>query len=223
MQDYLGSLRTDAWRTAGSRYNASRRLRRRETFSAVSLAFFSAMSVAVAFLQRIYATPASPLDSYLTALSACLGIFLLAISLMEWGAGNGAKAETLHRNAEELNEFQRRIKLRLAQVKAGQTFAWADVERLREDYEAVKSRCPYNHAPIDDELFLGQHANAPELLGADGKPRVSEERAWWLSVCSYIASIWYFVGFWILLGLAFSPLLTCVWPTLNLAASCKPS
>lgn len=63
MQDYLRALRMDAWRTAGSRYNAARRLRRRETFSAASLAFFSAMSVAVAFLQRIYASPASAPDN----------------------------------------------------------------------------------------------------------------------------------------------------------------
>lgn len=148
-------------------------------------------------------------------------MFLLTISLMEWGAGNGAKAETLHRNAEELNEFQRLTKLRIAQIDAGAPASWEDVEHLRTTYETVKSRCPYNHLPIDYELFMGQHSDAPEFVGADGKPRVSQQKILWRATYSYVVSVWYFVTCWVLLVLAFSPLFTCLWPSVSLVEACR--
>ena len=84
MNDFLTNLRTQAWRTHSARNAAARRLKRRELFSTVSMAFFSAISVAIAFLQRIYVTGGSAEDNFVTGLSGVLGIFLLTISLMEW-------------------------------------------------------------------------------------------------------------------------------------------
>lgn len=106
MDNYLAGLRVDVWLTSGARYNAARRLRRRENVSVFRLALFSALSGALPFAQRVYAQSGSSLDNYLTTFSAALGIFLLAISLIEWGAKTGAVAETLHKNAEQLNALQ---------------------------------------------------------------------------------------------------------------------
>ena len=44
MKDFISDLRTTAWRTAGARYNAARRLKQRETFSTVNLALLSALT-----------------------------------------------------------------------------------------------------------------------------------------------------------------------------------
>ena len=73
MTDFLLALRTTVWRTAGARYNAARRLKRREFMSVLSLALLSSLSVAIAFLQRIYSPQGgTPLDNYLTALQVVL-------------------------------------------------------------------------------------------------------------------------------------------------------
>lgn len=203
MEKFLRTLQTDAWRTSGARYNAARRLRRRELFATVSLTFFSALSVAVAFIQRVYLTiSGSPLDNYLTALSACLGVFLLAISLMEWGAANGVKADALHRNAEELNGFQRRLALVLAQLAALQPLSWVQVEALSVEYEKLKGQCIYNHSPLDELHFRATKRAAPEFKNADGKPSICGAEAGWIAAQWQIASVWYFAVFWIVIGFA---------------------
>lgn len=200
MRDFLTSIRTNAWRTSSARYNAARRLKRREVFSTVSLALFSAATVALAFLQRVYSVhPGTPLDNYLTALSACLGVFLLAISLMEWGAGNGAKADALHRNAEDLNAHQRKINMAIAKLDANVQTTWDDVDELRKEYEAIKERCSHNHAPIDDDLFRASQRTAKEFQEDDGQPSFNGFEYGWLVFRHWWSSFWHFLFFWLVL------------------------
>lgn len=143
MYDYLNGLRTDVWRTSSARYNAARRLRRRENLSVFSLALFSAMSGALPFFQKVYAQPGSSLDNYLTTFAAALGIFLLAISLIEWGAKTGAMAEALHKNAEQLNGLRRAIELKLAvSASSGTDVTQTEAIELSEKYEYIKNEVP---------------------------------------------------------------------------------
>jgi hypothetical protein len=167
-------------------------------FSTVSLALFSALSVAVAFVQRIYAAQqGTAWDNYLTALSVALGIFLLAISLMEWGARNGAQADALHRNAEALTAFQLKVAQRLSELESGTPITSRDVEAMRIEYEDIKRECQYNHEPLDDLRFRASKRLASEFTGADGKPDIGVARAAWVWVCWFLASVWYFALFWI--------------------------
>lgn len=198
MNKFLSDLCTAAWRTAGARYNAARRLKKRELVSTVSLAFLSALTVAIAFTQRVYSVPSgSELDNYLTSISACLGIFLLAISLMEWGAANGAKADALHKNAEELNSYRRHVEQTKAELNSGIAITWDQVTVLRTEYEAIKLRCSYNHDPIDDRLFLAEQRNATEFLNGT-KPIVNGVNAIFIRFQHYFSSIWYFFMFWLI-------------------------
>lgn len=200
MRAYLLSLQTQAWRTAGARYSAARRLRRRDLFATASIAMFSVLGIALAFVQRILVTnQGGNLDNYLTAISVCLGVFVLAVSLMEWGAGNALKADTLQRNAESLNAFQRKISQILAQLDAGVQFSWDVVEGLRVEYESIKERSPHNHEPLDDLEFRASHRLAKEFAGDDGGPRFTRVGAWWVRARWLIASIWYFTLFWLVL------------------------
>lgn len=199
MKDFLSSLRTDAWRTAGSRYNAARRLKRRELVSTVSQAFFSAATVALAFLQKIYVSQSgSSIDNYLTALSVCLGVFLLVISLIEWGSGNGAKADALHLNAELLNAHSRKIKQKICEIDSGVPGSWILANDLRAEYEAIKASCRENHDPLDDALFLAQKRFSAEFL-VEGVPAVSRFAAFWISARHSWASIRSFTLYWVIL------------------------
>jgi hypothetical protein len=200
MLEFLEKLRTDAWRTAGARYNAARRLKRRDLFATLSLSLFAACGVGLAVVQRIYSfEPGSPTDNYLTALSICLGIFLLVISLIEWGAGNSVKADRLHQNAEELNTFQRKLGLAILDLKAGNSVSSQKVTEYLQQYEDIKAKSPFNHDPIDDHLFVATHRFADEFKTSNGKPLYFAIEQRWLALKSICSSIWYFIAFWLVI------------------------
>src|SRR5258708_1222204 len=103
--EFLKRLRFTAWRTMGARFNASRRLKRRDIIGAFSIAVFAMIGVGLAIVQRIYEFQAgTALDNFVTALSVLLGMFVVAISLIEWGYQGAHKAEALYRTGEELTE-----------------------------------------------------------------------------------------------------------------------
>lgn len=203
MKDFISDLRTTAWRTAGARYNAARRLKQRETFSTVSLALLSALSVAAAVAQRIYSpNSGTALDNYLTAISVAVGVFLLAISLLEWGAANGAKSDGLHRNAEELTAYQIKLKQNLAQMNLGKVLTDAEVDSFRIEYEAIKNRCAHNHSPLDDKLFRAQQRKSKEFTSAQAGQCMSDLEAlciWLMWECS---TVWFFLLVWIAIAAA---------------------
>jgi hypothetical protein len=197
MKAYLEKLQTTVWRTSGSRYNASRRLKRRELFSTISLAIFSALSIIIAVVQRIYSAPIEctlGLDNLLTALSICMGLFILVFTLMEWGAANGVKAYILHRNAEELNDLQSKIGHMITRDNKDQNkdITWDEANSLRVEYEEIKGSCSENHTPADDNYFLTTKRHSPEfayLKLTDFKAGI----AWLIWNGS---SVWYYAGLW---------------------------
>lgn len=194
----LEKLQKDAWRTSSDRYNAARRLRRREFFATVSFALMSALTVAVAFIQRVYTAPSSSADNYLSTVSASLGIFLLTLTLVEWGAKTGSMAESLHQNAEKLNTFWRKIAFRIASSQSTAPITWSDVQALGAEYDALKADCRYNHEPIDDAYFCAHHQIDFGIV------------SWWSETITWIkwqsSSIWYIAGLWIILALLAWPL-----------------
>lgn len=203
MKQFILDLRTRAWRTSGSRYNAARRLKQRETFSTISLAMLSALSVAAAVAHRIYSPqPGTPLDNYLTAVSVALGVFLLAISLLEWGAAYGAKADALHRNAEDLTAYHIKLAHVLAKMDSGKAVEDSEVDALRVEYETIKDRCPYNHAPSDHELFRAQQRMASELGATNGKPVMTGWGALVIKARWEWSTIWFFLLIWIAVAVA---------------------
>jgi len=199
-QTFLENLRTTAWRTAGARFNAARRLKRRDWFATFSVAMFSAISVGLALVQKIYALRAgTPVDNYVTALAVCIGLFVIIISLIEWGAGNAVKADSLHLSGEELNSFQRKLGQRLSEAPDGNPSGAAEVTALREEYEEIKHECPYNHEPVDHLLFLAEHRLGPEFADQSGNPTISRLGGGWIKLRSLLSAIWYFGLFWIVI------------------------
>lgn len=208
MKTYLTELRTVIWRTAGARYNAARRLKRKELFSTISLTFFSVMSICLAVVQKIYApaiSNVSGLDDYLTTLSILSGIFLLAISLMEWGSRNGSNADALYKNAEDLNSLQRRIKQELFKLDAISS-SWDKCSAFSIEYDVIQSRCDVNHDPLDDQRFLAAKRSANEFAGENmGFFHASSIKVLW-----FFSSIWYYLLFWGVSVLALIPVFTSI-------------
>lgn len=197
----MAQLQTNSWRTAGARFNATRRLHMRDWFATLSIALFSAVSIGVVVYQKVYAIPASSTaDNYLTVMSVSLGLFIIVISLIEWGVAGGKKADALHRNAEKLNEFHRELSQIVAETLDGRHLDSEEITTLRKRYEAVKAECPYNHEPIDDAVFVAKHRTSPEFSNDQGKPRINWLDSQLVKLRWLLASVWYFGVFWIVIG-----------------------
>lgn len=203
MNDFLQRLRTQAWRTSGARYNAARRLKRRDWLATFSIAMFSAIGIALAVVQKVYVQKSTPeLDSYITVVSACIGLFVLVISLIEWGASGAVKADALHRNAELLNQFQRKIEQDLA---SSITIDERLATLRRQEYEEIKAGCAHNHEPVDDVLFRAQHRFSEEFrkdCKPDGKPEMTWLEGKWAELMAFWSAAWAYLAFWmVILGL----------------------
>lgn len=198
MSDFLQRLRTQAWRTSGARYNAARRLKRRDWLATFSIAMFSAIGIALAVVQKVYVQKSTPeLDNYVTVISACIGLFVLVISLIEWGTAGSVKADALYRNAELLNQFQRKIDQDL--TTPGE-LSEAIVTARREEYETIKAGCAYNHEPVDDVLFRAQQRLSKEFrenLKPDGKPEMTWIEGQWAALMDLWSSVRAFLFFWL--------------------------
>jgi hypothetical protein len=150
---------------------------------------FSTVSVVLAVLQRFYDLKAgTALDNYVAALSVALGFFVVIISLIEWGNAGAVKGEALYRNAEELTEYQRKLGQVLSEdVEIDSTM----LTGLREEYEQIKKRCPFNHDPIDDALFQAEHKKE---FGVGWLAGV------WTKARAQVGALWYFGFLWLVVA-----------------------
>ncbi len=138
------------------------------------------------------------MDNYLTSVAAALGVFLLSISLLEWGAGYGAKAEALHRNAEQLNAFKLKMMQIIAQSEAGKALSDKEIDDLRIEYEEIKEKCSTNHLPIDDALFRAHHHSSKEFLKEDGTRSILPFYALLINIRWHLSEIWFFGAIWLI-------------------------
>lgn len=195
-REFLRRLRSTAWRTMGARFNASRRLKRRDIIGAFSIAAYAMVGIGLAIIQRIYELKAgTALDNFVAALSVLLGMFVVVISLIEWGYQGAHKAELLYRTGEELSEFQRKLDQILSSCDEGD-LSTDEVSKLREEYEQIKRRCPYNHEPVDDRAFRAEHPL--EFKDEAGKAlgwfvRYRYQLCWFFSPIVYFGVLWLIV------------------------------
>jgi hypothetical protein len=161
---------------------------------------FSAIAIALAVVQKTYAAPITPLlDSYIAVVSVCIGLFVLVISLMEWGSSYAVKADALHRNAELLNQLQRKIDQDLASsIEVDQTIVTA----RRQEYEEIKANCAHNHEPVDDTLFRAQQRLSKEFR-KDGMPNGTPQMSWfgakWAELRQLWSAAWAYLAFWVVI------------------------
>lgn len=153
MSNFLDSLSKVAWETSCARYNASRRLKVREIFSTISIALIGLSGICISLIQFYFSDGIEvKFNQLITTFSIALSMLLIVISLIEWGVGAGAKSEALFRNAELLNEHERKIKLFNCRINGSiSKNDYEIINSLRDEYEKIKSACTFNHSPIDYE------------------------------------------------------------------------
>jgi hypothetical protein len=193
---FARDLQTKIWRTSGARFNAARRLRRRERFSCFSIACFSALGIALVIVQRVYGVPAGTnLDNHYTFLALAISLFVLIISLIEGAGGYPLKAERLHYNAVELDALQERLGQTLSQTEDAERLK-SEITEISRAYEEKIKQCPENHEPIDDELFRAQHRLSQEFE----RDSISWKRATFIRLIYLFQSFWLYLIAWIVIG-----------------------
>jgi len=211
MKDFLDSLSKSAWETSCARYNSSRRLKVREIFSTISLALIGLSGIMLSLIQYFWTTDISPkLNILMTAFSIILSMLLIIISLIEWGVASGAKSEALFRNAELLNEHERKISLFkkcLNKEITNDDFKYID--NLRDEYEKIKSTCTFNHSPVDYEYHK-------ILKSRYYISHTSENFSFWRllkgRVNYHISSIWGYLIIWSIVVIFFIKFLVVLAP-----------
>lgn len=203
--NFLVNLRKRAWSTAGARYNAARRLKLRATCSTLSLSLLSIFSIAASVYQGILSLNLTDSTSnHLTALSITFGVFILTITLLEWGAAHEIKADSLHRNAEKLTAYHIKLEQILESIENNENIEHPEIDKLRTEYESIKDLCPYNHQPCDYKLFRVEQRHAPEFQREEGTSSTCILSLWIVRIRWYLSSIGFFILIW-------SVLITFFW------------
>ncbi|HFP0314790.1 TPA: SLATT domain-containing protein, partial [Escherichia coli] len=137
-----------------------------------------------------------------------LSMLLIIISLIEWGVASGAKSEALFRNAELLNEYERKLSLFKNSLKNEMTEEdYKNIDNLRDEYEKIKSTCTFNHSPVDYEY----HKIVKSRYYISHTP---ENFSFWRMLKGrinyHISSIWGYLIIWLIVVMFFFKVLMVI-------------
>jgi hypothetical protein len=200
MDDFLKNLRRTVWLTSCARYNAARRLKRRELFATVSLALLSAATIALAFFDQhcLYGDSFADLEVGYSAISVLLGLLILIFTLIEWGSENGVRAAFLHLNAERLNSLQTKIGRFIERGKHESSCGWDTLDNLSDEYSRVKDECAYNHEPIDYLYVIAEKYQDPQVQAKN----MGFGRALWIKLQWWYSNLGHYLLIWALFAAA---------------------
>ena len=151
------------WRTAGARFNASRRLKHCNQLSALAIAVLSSYLLAISVIQMQYADYLNDhdgLNRLLGVVSVIGSVLIIVASLTEWAKDFSSRANRVFDNATNIKSLRTRQEL----VGAGgypQDVLFEKLDAIRMDYEQLTGQGSPNHEPIDDLLFRARNYRDP--------------------------------------------------------------
>lgn len=155
-----GQLLKEMKRTKGVRFNAAKRLEKREANFTRIIAAASVGVIILTLLPSFLDLPAQ-LVSVLNLTTVAFSIVILALTLLQASAGDSVKAEQFHRCALEINTLRR--ELRATQVNASETLL-----AFSKRYDEILHRYSVNHDPVDLERYKIEHPDEfPEHTAGD--------------------------------------------------------
>ncbi|MFD2167221.1 SLATT domain-containing protein [Thalassotalea euphylliae] len=142
-------LSTRIWRTKGARFNAYRRLSKKNSALTFITSFSSIHLLALGILQLSGIVSISPDQAkLLNFIGMTVSLIILAYSLIEGGKEYGLKSERHHLCGIELDNCYSQLQFKNEQ---------SDIEALASRYNAITKKYLLNHDTIDDEYFRLQH------------------------------------------------------------------
>lgn len=162
-------LSKNAWRTAGARFNAGRRLHRYAVSAVFATSALGLVSIVAAlFLTAATMGPAS--TRQLGALVTGVSVAGLVLSLLSYSQNYEVRSVRLRESAEKLNQLAQRIEHELTAKQGRPRDLDPVLCKLRAEYEQIIGSTGDNHSPADDALFrLGHPKEFPETTEKSGQ------------------------------------------------------
>jgi SMODS and SLOG-associating 2TM effector domain family 5 len=149
--DFSKELSFQLWITKGARFNANRRLLKKNKWSTYALTALSTYAI-VLNLMVIYGVlqPVGFTSKVIAFGSTAVSIMLLIVSILESARKYEVHANNFHRCALELSHIYR--KLRILRTGPEPNVTRDDISNLSEEYEKALA-CYDNHDDIDYQMF----------------------------------------------------------------------
>lgn len=157
VDDLLRSLKV----TAGSRFNASKRLEHIDRRMTLLTSFTSAYLILLSIIPTMMALPDSA-ERFVTVFAVGLAVLLLAASVSSYANGYAVKAEQYHRSALEIQEIRRELR-----------FLGDDVDQsvfleLSRRYNSTLQKYSINHSDVDFYRYQLEYSRDYQLGSLEG-------------------------------------------------------
>lgn len=179
---YRDELDKNMWTTKGSRYNGSRRCKRKHEISTACIAILTLYIIGLNLSQFIPALNIQPnLSRYITFSTLIASMGILILSLLEGSKNYLVKSERLYNCANEINKLYGKIRMFKYNCNVGDD----SIMGIREAYNELLLRYPDNHEPIDYDLFRVQYRKKDF--------DISLGPAMWIRLKSVILMYWLYI------------------------------
>lgn len=152
MDDTVKGLLRSLKATAGSRFNASKRLSHVDSRLTALTAFTSAFIIALTVFPKFVAVPDTS-RGWLEMATIAFSILLLAASVLQYASNHAVKAELFHRSALEIQELKRELQFKATRVTEG------EFNEISKKYNEILKRYSLNHDDVD---FYRQQLEYPK-------------------------------------------------------------
>jgi len=150
MNDSRQDLQKLIWKTKGARFNASRRLKKRNVVLTFITSFSSIHLLSISIIQLSNLIALNPNQSkWLGFVSIILSIIILVYGLIEGSKEHGINSERYHACGIELGKAY--TKLRYSEDDY--------TSDVLNEYNSILERYSLNHEPIDFDFFKTEHGN----------------------------------------------------------------
>lgn len=154
VDDFLRSLKV----TAGSRFNAAKRLDYVDKWLTVLTSFASAYMILLAVAPSILAINAAQ-HPIIDMFTVALAVLLLASTVSTYAGGYAVKAEQFHRSALEIQEIRRELRYTGEDGKMNRE----NFVRLSDEYNRILQKYSLNHDDVDFYRFQTEYPEVYQL------------------------------------------------------------
>lgn len=190
LESYIKSLKFKLWKTKGSRFNAYRRLKRRQQVSIFSISVLSVYGISIPVIQAVLDTSFCPKTNDLyTVVSLTLSVFILVLSLLEGANNYASKSEKMHVNAVKISALYSELEILTVREKNLDVLG-EKIDDIQRRYAEMIEECPDNHEPEDYLEFQTQHRKDFHL---------SRLFCFWVRLKSFAVNYWLYSLFLIVI------------------------
>ena len=145
------------WRTKGARFNAHRRLARKQNLVVFVTSASSIHLISISIFQIAGFICLSDFqDSMMSLISIIVSIVILVYGLIEGGKNYGLLSEVNHRCGIDIDRVYKNIYGKTTQD---------EVNKLSDDYDNLLEKYSTNHDVIDDQYFMSCHPDVFKKTG----------------------------------------------------------